>query len=80
MEFKINHVSDIEKFEEMVDSFHGDAKLVTDNGDQMNLKSKLSQFAAFAKLFKAETIDNMKLRLSDPGDCYRMIRYLECGA
>ena len=41
---KVTHITDIDKFFEVVDSCKGRVELVTGEGDRLNLKSKLSQY------------------------------------
>lgn len=48
---KIQNITNIEKFFEVVDSCKGKVELVTGEGDRLNLKSKLSQYVSMAKLF-----------------------------
>ena len=39
---KVTHITDIDKFFEVIDSCKGRVELVTGEGDRLNLKSKLS--------------------------------------
>ena len=40
---KVTHITDIDKFFEVIDSCKGRVELVTGEGDRLNLKSKLLQ-------------------------------------
>ena len=42
---KVTHITDIDKFFEVIDSCKGRVELVTGEGDRLNLKSKLSQMS-----------------------------------
>ena len=58
---KIQNITNIEKFFEVVDSCEGKVELVTGEGDRLNLKSKLSQYVSMAKLFSDGTISELEL-------------------
>ena len=45
---KVTHITDIDKFFEVIDSCKGRVELVTGEGDRLNLKSKLSQYVSLA--------------------------------
>ena len=62
---KIQNITNIEKFFEVVDSCEGKVELVTGEGDRLNLKSKLSQYVSMAKLFSDGTISELELRLCE---------------
>ena len=47
---KVTHITDIDKFFEVVDSCKGKVELVTGEGDRLNLKSKLSQYVSLANI------------------------------
>ena len=48
---KVTHITDIDKFFEVIDSCKGRVELVTGEGDRLNLKSKLSQYVSMANIF-----------------------------
>ncbi len=48
---KVTHITDIDKFFEVIDSCKGRVELVTGEGDRLNLKSKLSQYVSLATSF-----------------------------
>ena len=47
---KVTHITDIDKFFEVIDSCKGRVELVTGEGDRLNLKSKLSQYVSMANI------------------------------
>lgn len=47
---KLKDVRDMDKFFSLIDKYEGSAKLVTERGDCMNLRSKLSQFVIMEKI------------------------------
>ena len=50
MKIKMYHVSNLEKFMELVSQCKGNVYVVSEDGDKLNLKSKLTQFVALSKL------------------------------
>ena len=48
---KIQNISNVEKFFQVIDSCAGKVELVTGEGDRLNLKSKLCQYVSMAKIF-----------------------------
>lgn len=48
---KVQNITNIDKFFEVVDSCKGKVELVTGEGDRLNLKSKLSQYVSMANIF-----------------------------
>lgn len=76
---KIKNVKDIEKFFKVVDECKGKVELVTDEGDRLNLKSKLTQYVALASAFKDTTIGEMELIAHEPEDVQRLVMFMYDG-
>lgn len=47
---KLKDVRDLNRFFSLVDKYEGSVKLVTEQGDCMNLRSKLSQFVLLERI------------------------------
>ena len=73
---KIQNITNIEKFFEVVDSCEGKVELVTGEGDRLNLKSKLSQYASMAKLFSDGTISELELLAYEPEDINKLVNFM----
>ena len=58
---KVKNITDVEKFFKVIDECKGKVELVTDEGDRLNLKSKLTQYVALSGVFKDNTIGEMEL-------------------
>ena len=71
---KIQNITNIEKFFEVVDSCKGKVELVT--GDRLNLKSKLSQYVSMAKLFSDGTISELELLAYEPEDINKLVNFM----
>ena len=73
---KIQNITHIEKFFEVVDSCEGKVELVTGEGDRLNLKSKLSQYVSMAKLFSDGTISELELLAYEPEDINKLVNFM----
>ena len=73
---KIQNITNIEKFFEVVDSCKGKVELVTGEGDRLNLKSKLSQYVSMAKLFSDGTISELELLAYEPEDINKFVNFM----
>lgn len=73
---KIQNVKDIDKFFNVVDSCEGRVELVTNEGDRLNLKSKLSQYVALAKAFSDGEIPEMELVVYERSDIDKFLNYM----
>lgn len=73
---KIQNITNIEKFFEVVDSCKGKVELVTGEGDRLNLKSKLSKYVSMAKLFSDGTISELELLAYEPEDINKLVNFM----
>lgn len=73
---KIQNIKNIERFFEVIDQCQGKVMLVTKEGDHLNLKSKLTQFVAFANVFANTEIGELELIASEKEDVDRLFNYL----
>ena len=69
---KITNINNIEKFFQLVDKCSGKVELVTNEGDRLNLKSKLSQYVSLANIFSSGTIPEMEIVAYEPEDTKRI--------
>ena len=67
---------DIDKFFAIIDSCKGRVELVTDEGDRLNLRSKLSQYISLAKIFSNEFIPEMELVAYNPADANKLLDFM----
>ena len=74
---KIYGIKDSKKFLERVNKCKGSVKLLTSEGDRLNLKSKLCQFIILSNLFNRETeIPEMELICENTDDVLLLIDYI----
>lgn len=73
---KVQNISNIEKFFEVVDSCKGRVELVTGEGDRLNLKSKLSQYVSMANIFSDGTIAELEILAYEPEDITKLVNFM----
>ena len=62
------HDVDVKKFMEALDNCKGNVYLVTEEGDKLNLKSKLSQITGLLHLIEGGKLVEAKIIAEDPAD------------
>lgn len=73
---KVQNISNIERFFEVIDECKGKVELVTGEGDRLNLKSKLSQYVSLANIFSDGTIDELEILAYEPEDISRLVEFM----
>lgn len=77
---KIQNITDVEKFFKVIEQCKGTVELVSNEGDRINLKSKLSQYLSMATIFSnGSIISELELVAHDPEDVERLIKYMYQG-
>lgn len=76
---KVQNITDIDKFFEVIDSCKGKVELVTGEGDRLNLKSKLSQYVSMANIFSDGTISELELLAYEPEDINKLLSFMMNG-
>lgn len=73
---KVMNITNVEKFFKVIDQCEEKVELVTENGDKYNLKSKLSQYVALAKVVFGGIIPEVELVTHSSSDAKRIMRYV----
>lgn len=73
---KVQNITDIDKFFEVVDRCSGKVELVTGEGDRLNLKSKLSQYVSIANIFSNSEIPEQEIVAYEPDDIERLTEFM----
>ena len=73
---RVQNITDIDKFFEVVDSCSGKVELVTGEGDRLNLKSKLAQYVSLANIFSDNTIGELELLAYEPEDIDKLVNFM----
>lgn len=76
---KIQNISDVEKFFNVIDECKGTVELVSPEGDRINLKSKLAQYLSMATIFSNGYIKELELVAYDKEDVDRLIKFMYQG-
>lgn len=72
---------DVNRLDELfaiIDSCKGKIELVSEEGDRINMKSKLSQYVSLANIFSAgaEVINQLELIAEEPEDTAKLVRFM----
>ena len=73
---KVEHISDINKFFDVVEQCKGRVELVTGEGDRLNLKSKLCQYVSMANIFSNGEIPELEVVAYEKEDIDRLISFI----
>ena len=73
---KVQNITDINKFFDVVDSCKGKVELVTGEGDRLNLKSKLCQYVSLANIFSNGEIPEMEVIAYEKEDVDKLINFM----
>lgn len=76
---RLHNITDIEGFFKVIDSCKGTVELISNEGDRINLKSKLSQYFSLAKLFSDGEVNELQIIAYEPEDTQKIIDFmLDC--
>lgn len=76
---KFENIADIDGFFREIEACQGRVELVTDEGDRLNLKSKLTQYLALAKVFSGGNLPEMEIVASHKEDMDRLAYFMMSG-
>ena len=69
------HNIDVQAFLKEIDTCEGDVYLVTDEGDRLNLKSKLCQLIGLTTQIEGGKISNAHIECQNPEDETKLFRF-----
>ena len=73
---KVQNITDINKFFDVVDSCKGKVELITGEGDRLNLKSKLCQYVSLANIFSIGEIPEMEILAYEKEDVDKLLNFM----
>ena len=73
---KIQNIKDLKGFFDAVDRCKGAVELCTEEGERLNLKSKLSQYVSLAELFSDGYVKELELVVHNPDDAKLLLKYM----
>ena len=71
---KLNNVTNIEDFFQVVKQCQGNVYLITSEGDSLNLKSQLCKFIAFSEFLTDGKLD-LELKTDKSEDLYKFFKF-----
>lgn len=75
----LENVSNIEGLFEVIDQCKGKVELISEEGDQINLKSKLAQLLSIAGIFSHGYIKELELNVENPDDMNKIMEFVVRG-
>ena len=76
---KVTNITNVDKFFEVVDKCEGKVELITDKGDRVNVKSKVSQYSALVKMLAHGKIKQMEIVAEQKKDTQKLIAFMVNG-
>lgn len=73
---KLGKVNDVSAFFKMIDGCKGTVELLTGEGDRLNMKSKICQFASLPQIFAHQDELHLEISASEPEDLRRINDFL----
>ena len=73
---KVQNITNIDKFFQVIDNCKGRVELVTCEGDRLNLKSKLSQYVSMANIFSGGEIPELEIIAYEKEDIDRLVSFM----
>lgn len=73
---KVTNIKNVDKFFKVVESCTGRVELVTDEGDRLNLKSKICQYVALANIFSDGSIKEVELVAYNTEDVNKLYKFM----
>lgn len=74
---KFQYIKDVSRLFSVVDQCRGAVLLVTEEGDRLNLKSKLCQYVSFGRMFSDEAGAPVEIIASNEDDEARLKKFKE---
>ena len=73
---KLKNIKDVEGLFKVIDACEGKVELVTEEGDRLNLKSRLSQYVALVNVFADVKIGELELVAYEDGDVAKIAQFV----
>lgn len=74
---KVKNIENPQEFMKLIDNCEGKVELLTEEGDRLNLKSKLCQYVSLASIFASPgKIPELEIVAYEPEDTRKILEYL----
>lgn len=75
----LENVSNVEGLFEVINTCKGNVELVSEEGDRINLKSRLSQYLAVAGIFSHGYVRELEVEIENPEDMDKIMEFIVSG-
>ena len=73
---RIKNIKDPKRLFETLNQCKGRVELLTEDGDRLNLKSKLCQYIAMTNIFTNAEIDEVEVLVAEPADVMLLVEFM----
>lgn len=73
---KVKNIENPKRFFEVLNQCKGKVELCTEDGDRLNLKSKLCQYIALTDIFAEAKIGEVEILVSEPEDVILLMDFM----
>jgi GTP cyclohydrolase II len=73
---RINNIKNPKAFFETLNKCKGKVELCTEEGDRLNMKSKLCQYIAMTDIFSDAEIGEIEIMVSEPEDVMHLVEFM----
>ena len=73
---RIKNIHNPKKLFETLNQCKGRVELLTEDGDRLNLKSKLCQYIAMTDIFTNAEIEEVEILVAEPEDVMRLVEFM----
>lgn len=75
---RVTDITSVNTFMEIIDKCEGKVELVSEQGDRLNLSSKISQFAAIVKILTDGSIQQLEIISYSIRDAENLTKLISC--
>lgn len=79
MKIKLTNITNISAFFSFIESCKGEVYLLSEDGDRINLKSRLCQYVCVAKVFSDDLIKELSLEVENEEDAASFVKKMSNG-
>ena len=77
---KVKNIKNPQEFMDVIDTCSGKVELLTEEGDRLNLKSKLCQYVSLASIFSStQKIPSLEIVAYEPEDTKKLLDFMVRG-
>ncbi len=73
---RLANIADLDAFFEMIDSCRGKVELISEEGDRLNLKSKLNQYVSLVKISSDGGSGKLEIIAEESTDAEKIMNFM----